>query len=164
MEGRWVAARVAEIGDRTFLTALVDRCVALVMRISRLPDVPERRVAQAAGLAPSDSRPRLEKIKRGPDDGLEPTLAFLAHATLLRNLLQANYELRELAAVECADEIEDFLGRPAFYAELGANRVTRLAASTLREAARLTTMAADTAAEANHKQRGAAEVAYSSIC
>ncbi|KAH8096044.1 hypothetical protein JL720_3391 [Aureococcus anophagefferens] len=67
---------------------------------------------------------------------------------------QASYVMREIAASECADEVDDFLLRDEFYDALEANRVTRLAASNLREATRVIRQGEETAKAAHRKQRG----------
>ncbi|KAH8076288.1 hypothetical protein JL721_281 [Aureococcus anophagefferens] len=67
---------------------------------------------------------------------------------------QASYVMREIAASECADEVDDFLLRDEFYDALEANRVTRLGASNLREATRVIRQGEETAKAAHRKQRG----------
>ena len=148
MEGRWVTMRLARgdealDGPRAMLAALFERCVALGLRLGKAPDLdvtarhfppqPESAVAVYGG------------------DG-DSALALLNHSTLLVALLQASHEARTCAHHHCADELDDFLVKPEFYAPLRANRVTRLAATNLREAVRLVRAVDDSAAAAQDKQ------------
>ena len=138
------------------LCALVERCISLGLSISRtgpsLPS-PSKRARARQVTAVGDLRsPRAgDRSSRG---ATEPALALLACSHLLLGLLQASYVMREIAASECADEVDDFLLRDEFYDALEANRVTRLAASNLREATRVIRQGEETAKAAHRKQRG----------
>ena len=158
MGPHWVLSSVAADDARAspLLCALVERCISLGLSISRtgpsLPS-PSKRARARQVTAVGDLRsPRAgDRSSRG---ATEPALALLACSHLLLGLLQASYVMREIAASECADEVDDFLLRDEFYDALEANRVTRLAASNLREATRVIRQGEETAKAAHRKQRG----------
>ncbi|KAH8049284.1 hypothetical protein JL720_15674 [Aureococcus anophagefferens] len=157
MGPHWVLSSVAPTTPASpLLCALVERCISLGLSISRtgpsLPS-PSKRARARQVTAVGDLRsPRAgDRSSRG---ATEPALALLACSHLLLGLLQASYVMREIAASECADEVDDFLLRDEFYDALEANRVTRLAASNLREATRVIRQGEETAKAAHRKQRG----------
>ena len=147
-----------ELGATPLVIALVERAVALVLRISRVPPTESpTKTARAPCRRRNQSVSRLDDSispRDAPDGSTEPTLALLAVSELLLGLLQSTFVMREVAAQHCADEVADFLIHKSFYRALESNRVTRLAAAHLQQATRLITSAEDSSKAAKDKQRG----------
>lgn len=102
----------------TLIQVLFERCVAIILKLSQ-----------------EAVRQTVKFPKRG-DIMFEP-IALLSNAQFLLALLKSSHRNREIAAINCNDEISDFLIFESFYHRLGEHRVAAIAGQLVKDAVSL---------------------------